>query len=46
MAVMEDAIEALPVMLDVFFIGSPSRGTDMELQIHVSNAGAKPGCPS
>lgn len=43
---MEDAIQALPVMLDVFCIGSPSQGTGMELQIHVSNAGTKPGCPN
>lgn len=35
-AVMEDAIEALPVMLDVLCIGSPPWGTDVELQIHVS----------
>lgn len=31
MTVMEDAIEALPVILDVLCIGSPSQGTDMEL---------------
>lgn len=44
MTVMEDAIEALSVMLDSFAQGH--HGTDMELQIHLSNAGAKPGCPS
>lgn len=35
-AVMEDAIEALPVMLDVLGIGSLPRDTDVRLLIHVS----------